>query len=171
MLRRIPSQLQAHRSRHQAEREKGPSVSPSQWSVSMSCPSFRSINPLAGVVSAPLWNSERSKFAGMLTVSDIIHLIQYYYDNSSYDTAAADVETFRLESLRGLSPSSRPVTPLIDVTQTLKKVSGLQPRLCFANIRAVLSTMQPNCLSRLMLDGSPFSIMTPRHATKSWYLS
>lgn len=54
-----------------------------------------------GVVSAPLWNSEKSKFAGMLTVLDIIHLIQYYYRTASYDYAAADVETFRLESLRG----------------------------------------------------------------------
>ncbi|KAF8912718.1 hypothetical protein CPB84DRAFT_1721478 [Gymnopilus junonius] len=54
------------------------------------------------VVSAPLWNSERSRFAGMLTVLDIIHLIQYYYRTASYDYAAADVETFRLESLRDI---------------------------------------------------------------------
>jgi 5'-AMP-activated protein kinase regulatory gamma subunit len=39
----------------------------------------------------------------MLTVLDIIHLIQYYYYTASYDTAAADVETFRLESLRGIA--------------------------------------------------------------------
>ena len=40
----------------------------------------------------------------MLTVLDIIHLIQYYYrSTASYDSAAADVETFRLESLRGMS--------------------------------------------------------------------
>lgn len=55
-----------------------------------------------GVVSAPLWNSSTSKFAGMLTVLDIIHLIQYYYRTASYDYAAADVEHFRLESLRGM---------------------------------------------------------------------
>ena len=54
-----------------------------------------------GVVSAPLWNNEAWRFAGMLTVSDIIHLIQYYWHTSSYDNAAADVEHFRLESLRG----------------------------------------------------------------------
>ena len=59
--------------------------------------------PPPGVVSAPLWNSEKSKFAGMLTVLDIIHLIQYYYDNLNYEAAAADVETFRLELLRGAS--------------------------------------------------------------------
>lgn len=61
-----------------------------------------------GVVSAPLWNSEKSVFTGMFTVSDIIHLIQYYYHTSSYDNAAADVETFRLESLRGMY---RPLIP------------------------------------------------------------
>lgn len=53
-----------------------------------------------GVVSAALWNSEKSRFAGMLTVSDIIHLIQYYYHTASYESAAADVETVRLEDLR-----------------------------------------------------------------------
>ncbi|EKM61000.1 uncharacterized protein PHACADRAFT_247286 [Phanerochaete carnosa HHB-10118-sp] len=55
-----------------------------------------------GVVSAPLWNSEQSRFAGMFTVSDIIHLIQYYYKSSTYEGAAADVETLRLESLRDI---------------------------------------------------------------------
>ena len=56
----------------------------------------------SGVVSAPLWNSDKSKFAGMLTVLDIIHLIQYYHKNTdTYDSAVADVEHFTLESLRG----------------------------------------------------------------------
>lgn len=54
-----------------------------------------------GVVSAPLWNSDTSRFAGMLTVLDIIHLIQYYYRTATYDYAEMDVETFQLESLRG----------------------------------------------------------------------
>ena len=40
----------------------------------------------------------------MFTVSDIIHLIQYYYRTSSYDNATSDVETFRLESIRGAHP-------------------------------------------------------------------
>jgi hypothetical protein len=37
----------------------------------------------------------------MFTLHDIIHLIQYYYRTSSFEGAAADVEHFRLESLRG----------------------------------------------------------------------
>ncbi|KAF9460841.1 hypothetical protein BDZ94DRAFT_876043 [Collybia nuda] len=64
---------------------------------------------LNGVVSAPLWNSEKSAFAGMLTVLDIIHLIQYYYRTASYDYAATDVETFRLESLRELGVAQPPL--------------------------------------------------------------
>jgi len=58
-----------------------------------------------GVVSAPLWNSEKSTFVGMFTVSDIIHLIQFYYykaTSTSYDSVASDVEFFRLESLRDI---------------------------------------------------------------------
>lgn len=62
----------------------------------------------SGVVSAPLWRStlhETSKpgFAGMLTVNDIIHLIQYYYYTSAnYDSAKVDVQTMRLEHLRAV---------------------------------------------------------------------
>lgn len=36
----------------------------------------------------------------MLTVSDIIHLIQYYYHTATYESAVADVENLRLENLR-----------------------------------------------------------------------
>ncbi|KAF5377492.1 hypothetical protein D9615_005347 [Tricholomella constricta] len=66
---------------------------------------------LNGVVSAPLWNSDKSRFAGMLTVLDIIHLIQYYYHTASYDYAATDVETFRLESLRDIEKELGVATP------------------------------------------------------------
>ncbi|CAA7266490.1 unnamed protein product [Cyclocybe aegerita] len=86
---------------------------------------------LNGVVSAPLWNSETSKFAGMLTVLDIIHLIQYYYRTASYDYAATDVETFRLESLRDIELSlgvdqpplmkEHPSSSLYDASRTLMK--------------------------------------------------
>ncbi|TFK30495.1 CBS-domain-containing protein [Coprinopsis marcescibilis] len=66
---------------------------------------------LNGVVSAPLWNSSQSRFAGMLTVLDIIHLIQYYYRTASYDYAATDVEIFRLESLREIEKQLGVATP------------------------------------------------------------
>ena len=62
---------------------------------------------ISGVVSAPLWDSEKGEFAGMLTVLDIIHLMQYYWRNTStYDDAAEDVETFKLDQLRGAFESN-----------------------------------------------------------------
>lgn len=72
-----------------------------------------------------------SGFAGMLTVNDIIHLIQYYYHHSSYDSAAEDVEKFRLERLRDIEQalnvppppllSVHPLRPLFDACQLLIK--------------------------------------------------
>ena len=51
-----------------------------------------------GIVSAPLWDSKSSTFAGMLTTSDYINVIQYYWQNPD---ALARVDQFRLDSLRG----------------------------------------------------------------------
>ncbi|WVR06952.1 hypothetical protein IAU60_003988 [Kwoniella sp. DSM 27419] len=71
---------------------------------------------LYGVVSAPLWNTSTAKFAGMFTVQDVIHLIQYYYHTSSWEGATADVEQFRLESIRDIERAlSVPPPPLLSV--------------------------------------------------------
>ncbi|KAI9711858.1 MAG: AMP-activated serine/threonine-protein kinase regulatory subunit [Bogoriella megaspora] len=50
-----------------------------------------------GIVSAPLWDSKTSTFAGLLTTSDYINVIQYYWQNPD---ALAAVDQFRLSSLR-----------------------------------------------------------------------
>ncbi|KAF2005564.1 CBS-domain-containing protein [Amniculicola lignicola CBS 123094] len=52
-----------------------------------------------GIVSAPLWDSKSSTFAGLLTVSDYINVIQYYWQNPD---ALARVDQFRLNSLRDI---------------------------------------------------------------------
>ena len=87
-----------------------------------------------GVVSAPLWNSEKSCFAGMLTVSDIIHLIQYYYHTSNFASAATDVETLRLESLRG-KPSLETLAQMSDpLSSDIEKALGVDtPPLLWAS--------------------------------------
>ncbi|KAI9314256.1 the adenylate sensor from Amp activated protein kinase complexed with Amp [Dichotomocladium elegans] len=53
-----------------------------------------------GIVSAPLWSSETHRFAGMLTVSDFVNLIQYYYIHSSVEDALQDIEKFEIGHLR-----------------------------------------------------------------------
>ena len=90
--------------------------------------------PHPGVVSAPLWNSEKSCFAGMLTVSDIIHLIQYYYRTSNFATAATDVETFRLESLRGKLPLERLAQMSDPLSSDIERALGVDtPPLLWAS--------------------------------------
>ena len=49
-------------------------------------------------MSAPLWDSKTSTFAGLLTTSDYLNIIQYYWQNPD---ALAQIDQFRLNSLRG----------------------------------------------------------------------
>lgn len=57
---------------------------------------------LPGIVSAPLYDSSNYQFAGMFTMVDVIHLIQYYYLSATgYDNAAVEVESVDLSALRG----------------------------------------------------------------------
>ncbi|KUL91176.1 hypothetical protein ZTR_00656 [Talaromyces verruculosus] len=50
-----------------------------------------------GIVSAPLWDSSTSTFAGLLTTSDYINVIQYYFQNPA---TLDKIDQFRLNSLR-----------------------------------------------------------------------
>ena len=58
---------------------------------------------MTGIVSAPLWDSKTSTFAGLLTTSDYINVIQYYWQNPG---AMKSIDQFRLDSLRGKAPHS-----------------------------------------------------------------
>jgi len=112
---------------------------------------------LQGVVSAPLWNSERSRFAGMLTVLDLIHLIQHYYRTASYDTAAADVETFRLESLRGSTQFTVAALSSDQFrSQTSRRVLGSQRHHFYMNTHLARCTTLQNFLSKPTLAAYPY---------------
>ncbi|KAJ5620215.1 5'-AMP-activated protein kinase subunit gamma [Penicillium lagena] len=68
-----------------------------------------------GIVSAPLWDSKASKFAGLLTTSDYINVIQYYFQNPA---ALDQIDQFRLDSLRALGVAP-PETISIDPERPL----------------------------------------------------
>lgn len=84
------------------------------------------VNRLAGIVSAPLWDSKTSTFAGLLTTSDYINVVQYYWQNPD---ALQQVDKFRLDSLReieraiGVTPietvSIHPLEPLYDACRRM----------------------------------------------------
>ncbi|KAL4957685.1 hypothetical protein BDW69DRAFT_7777 [Aspergillus filifer] len=79
-----------------------------------------------GIVSAPLWDSKSSTFAGLLTTSDYINVIQYYFQNPA---ALDQIDQFRLDSLRevekalGVAPpetiSIDPERPLYDACRRM----------------------------------------------------
>ncbi|KFY95582.1 hypothetical protein V498_03282 [Pseudogymnoascus sp. VKM F-4517 (FW-2822)] len=79
-----------------------------------------------GIVSAPLWDSHTSTFAGLLTTSDYINVIQYYWQNPD---ALGQIDQFRLSSLRdvekaiGVLPietlSVHPMRPLYEACRRM----------------------------------------------------
>ncbi|RFU24335.1 hypothetical protein B7463_g12005, partial [Scytalidium lignicola] len=81
-----------------------------------------------GIVSAPLWDSHTSTFAGLLTTSDYINVIQYYWQNPD---ALNQIDQFRLSSLReiekaiGVLPletlSVNPERPLYEACRQMLK--------------------------------------------------
>ncbi|EEB07683.2 protein kinase activator [Schizosaccharomyces japonicus yFS275] len=63
------------------------------------------------IVSAPLWDSERNRFAGLLTMADFINVIQYYYQNASYPEALEEIDKFRLSGLREIERKIGAIPP------------------------------------------------------------
>ncbi|SMQ47355.1 unnamed protein product [Zymoseptoria tritici ST99CH_1A5] len=88
----------------------------------------KSLNILTqcAIVSAPLWDSKTSTFAGLLTTSDYINVVQYYWQHPS---ALEQVDQFRLNSLReieraiGVTPietvSIHPLQPLYEACRRM----------------------------------------------------
>ncbi|KAL5612903.1 hypothetical protein BROUX41_004020 [Berkeleyomyces rouxiae] len=84
------------------------------------------------IVSAPLWNAETSTFAGLLTATDYINVIQYY---CLFPEEMGALEHFKLANLRtiekaiGVSPiedvSVKPTKPLY---QALRKMLQTRAR-------------------------------------------
>ncbi|KXH40342.1 hypothetical protein CSAL01_04443 [Colletotrichum salicis] len=80
------------------------------------------------IVSAPLWDSHNSRFAGLLTATDFINVIQYY---CQFPGEMHKLEQFRLSSLRdiekaiGASPletvSVNPMRPLYEACRRMLK--------------------------------------------------
>lgn len=77
-------------------------------------------------MSAPLWDSKTSTFAGLLTTSDYINVVQYYWQNPE---TLQQVDKFRLSSLRdieraiGVEPietvSIHPLQPLYEACRRM----------------------------------------------------
>lgn len=79
---------------------------------------------MAGIVSAPLWDSKTSTFAGLLTTSDYINLIQYYWQNPD---AVNRIDQFKLNSLRGMSHGRLWCPISLTWEQDIERAIGVSP--------------------------------------------
>lgn len=84
---------------------------------------------LEDIVSAPLWDSKTSTFAGLLTSTDFINVIQYYLQ---FPEKIEEVEKFRLSSLRGIASDPDPSRHRGDANQfvlglDIEKALGVAP--------------------------------------------
>jgi CBS domain-containing protein len=69
-----------------------------------------------------LWNSQTSTFAGLLTASDFINVIKYYYQKASYPEAIDQIAKLKLHGLRDVEKeigASPPETLSIDPQKSL----------------------------------------------------
>ncbi|KAJ1902152.1 AMP-activated serine/threonine-protein kinase regulatory subunit [Kickxella alabastrina] len=55
-----------------------------------------------GVESAPMYDSTQSCYSGMLTTTDLVNMIQYYYSNFSYSEAIDDLDQVQLDNFKDL---------------------------------------------------------------------
>ena len=77
----------------------------------------------AGIVSAPLWDSKTSTFAGLLTVTDYLNVVQYYNQNTD---RLKDVEKLLLSDLRGKDAFlASPFAPLTNFPLGVEKHIGV----------------------------------------------
>ena len=71
-----------------------------------------------GIVSAPLWDSNTSTYAGLLTVNDYLNVVRYY---NLHADKLKDVDKLILSDLKGTFPFHRAST--CSLSKTLRKSS------------------------------------------------
>lgn len=99
----------------------------------------------AGVVSAPLWNAGTNQFAGMLTVSDVVHLIQFYVtraaelpdDPQAASHAAELVDQTTLGELRTIERALNVPPPATLAIHPLQSLLGACEALMCSHARRV----------------------------------
>ena len=79
---------------------------------------------LKGIVSAPLWDSSTSTYAGLLTVTDYLNVVRYY---NLHADKLKDVDKLLLSDLKGMAPFSSRHLPLADRAADVEKVLNVRP--------------------------------------------
>lgn len=131
-----------------------------------------------GVRAAPLWDSKRQEFIGMLTITDFIKILKMYYKSphSSMDELEEHkLETWRSESILKSLPLAQNKTltfPLTGVLQEeVKKLVSIGPD---ASLYDAIKTLIHNRIHRLPvidpLTGNVLYILTHKRILRFLFL-
>jgi CBS-domain-containing membrane protein len=105
-----------------------------------------------GIVSAPLWSSETQAFAGMLTVSDFISLIQYYYHHPSEQH---EIETIQISKLYNNTKLHQDNTPI-----TLQQNYPIHPMTSLYDVALLMSKSRAHRIPLVIENKEIISIIT-----------
>lgn len=92
-----------------------------------------------GVRAAPLWDSQKQEFVGMLTITDFIKILRMYYKSPS--VTMEELEEHKLDTWRRVLKDARPLINIgpdaslydaIKVNLILTSISEGFPSLYFA---------------------------------------
>uniref|UniRef100_A0A7E4W6V3 5'-AMP-activated protein kinase subunit gamma-2 n=1 Tax=Panagrellus redivivus TaxID=6233 RepID=A0A7E4W6V3_PANRE len=86
-----------------------------------------------GVRAAPLWDSTRQEFVGMLTITDFIQILHKYYKKGAVSDGMRELEEHKISTWRAVFEADGHVKPFytIDPTESLQRAVEI---LCDAKI-------------------------------------
>jgi 5'-AMP-activated protein kinase regulatory gamma subunit len=76
-----------------------------------------------GVRAAPLWDSEKQEFIGMLTITDFIQILHKYYKKGAVSDGMRELEEHKISTWRSVFEANGHVKPFvtIDPSESLQK--------------------------------------------------
>ncbi|KAJ1921955.1 AMP-activated serine/threonine-protein kinase regulatory subunit [Mycoemilia scoparia] len=92
---------------------------------------------MAGIDSTPMWDSEISAYAGMLTTTDLVNLIQYYYANFSLTEALDNLNGIQLDNYQELLKRYRSRTTNTLCANPLETIYDISRRLLSTDYSAL----------------------------------
>ncbi|KAH7698745.1 loechrig isoform VII, partial [Aphelenchoides avenae] len=114
-----------------------------------------------GVRAAPLWDSKKQEFVGMLTITDFIQILHRYYTSNRMDEGIRELEQHKISTWREVFEADGHVKPVVTIGPSESLYRAVQI-LCESKIHR-LPVLEP-------LTGDICYILTHKRLMKFLYL-
>ncbi|PVV00153.1 hypothetical protein BB559_000077 [Furculomyces boomerangus] len=86
---------------------------------------------------APIWNSENQCYDGIMAVTNLVNIIQYYYANFSYSEAMEDINNIKLKGFNDFLFRNDPLSNAITRNSPMESLHKISKNLLAASSRAI----------------------------------